>query len=132
MTRMPWRRGSLPLNAFMGPVCVSATRFTYDSALHMPGVFFNGLRLWRLWPQLDGVLGVALSGDWAKRLTYTISVWRDEAALMAFVRHPLHLKMMRDYRPRLASSSTANWNVERLTLPEPWRRAQATLTEMPR
>ena len=110
---------------------VSATRFTYRSIWTMPGVFWNGLALRRAWPSFEGSVGVSISGDLWKRSTYTISAWRSEADLKKFINHPAHLAVMRDYRRRMESSSTATWTTERFSLSDAWQRALTTLTEMP-
>jgi hypothetical protein len=129
VTRLPWKKGQL--SATGQPVLVSATRFTYRSIWTMPGVFWHGLALRRAWPSFEGSIGVSISGDLQKRSTYTISAWRSEADLRKFISHPAHLTVMKNYRSRMESSSTATWTTEHFTLSEAWRRALTTLTGMP-
>lgn len=113
------------------PLLVSATRFTYRRIWHMPGVFANGMKLYRMWPEFEGSVGVSIAADLVRRTTYTISVWRSEEDLMKFIGHPLHRVIMNEYRERIESSSAATWQVETFSLAEAWSRACATLTGMP-
>jgi hypothetical protein len=129
MAKLPWQHGQL--DPIAGPMVVSATRFTYKSLWDMPGVYWNGLRLRRAWPRFPGSIGVSISGDMSRRSTYTISLWRSEEDLKRFISHPEHLVLMRAYRPRMESLSSATWVVESFSLGEAWREARRRLTQMP-
>lgn len=129
MTKLPWRHGQLPQT--QGPMVVSATRFTYKSLWDLPGVYWNGLRLRRVWPRFPGSIGVSISADMARRSTYTVSLWRSEEDLKKFISHPEHLALMRAYRPRMESVSAATWQVESFSLGEAWRKARQLLSGMP-
>src|SRR5262249_49245858 len=129
MAKLPWKQGAL--RGAPAPLVVSATRFTYQSLWHMPGVYWNGLRLRRAWPLFPGSIGVSIAADWRRRSTYTISLWRSEEDLRKFVSHPAHLALMRAWRPRMESSSFTTWTVESFDLGEAWRKARQVLTGMP-
>jgi hypothetical protein len=129
MTKLPWKRGQLA--HVDGPVVVSGTRFTYARARHMPGVLWNGLWLRAAWASFEGSVGVSTSVDLKARSTYTISVWRSEADLNAFIRHPTHLALMKRYRARLESSASAIWTVERFSLSESWQIARERVAGVP-
>jgi hypothetical protein len=129
MTRLPWKSGQLPLPD--GSLVVSATRFTYQSIWTMFGVYWNGLALRRAWPSFEGSIGVSLSSDFLKRSTYTISAWRSEEDLKRFINHPAHRVVMRNYRRKMESSSSAIWTTSHFTLTDAWLRAKTELTGMP-
>ncbi len=129
MTKLPWKHGQLP--QAHGPMVVSATRFTYKSLWDLPGVYWHGLRLRRVWPRFPGSIGVSLSADAGRRSTYTVSLWRSEEDLRKFISHPSHLALMRAYRPRMESVASATWIVESFDLGEAWRKARQLLGSTP-
>src|SRR5690348_1164439 len=113
MMRLPWRSG--PARAERS-VLVSATRFTYRRAWHLPLVFWHGLRLRSGWDRVEGAVGVSIQADAATRTTYTVSVWQDEESLRRWLVSEHHARLMRDFRGRLASSASATWRTERFDL----------------
>jgi heme-degrading monooxygenase HmoA len=59
----------------------------------------------------DGLVGYAL---WAKPFSkryWTLSVWRDEEALRAFMRTEPHVHVMEDLRPRMGPTRFVFWKV---------------------
>jgi hypothetical protein len=129
MLKLPWKKGRL--RAADGPLVVSATRFTYRRHVHMAGVFWNGWMLRAAWPSFEGGVGVSISADLARRSTYTVSVWRSEQDLRAFVAHPAHLSVMKRYRSRLESSSSATWTTDHFSLADAWTLAKERVTGIP-
>jgi hypothetical protein len=125
MNKPNWRRGSLkPIASAM---LVVATRFTYKKLWHLPGVFLNGSKLVRNWPQVEGAMGVSVAADVLKRSTYTISVWRNELDLRRWLGSPHHADLMRRYRSRLESSDMAKWQVDSFDLLAAWQESQQRL-----
>ncbi|MEU7859605.1 hypothetical protein [Nonomuraea sp. NPDC049141] len=89
------------------PVLVSRTDFRVNHRTDLPRAAFAGWRLARLWPELDGAIGLWLWTDVKDRRCGSVSVWRDEAALRGFVRLAAHVRIMRAYRGRGVLTSTS-------------------------
>ena len=88
---------------------VSVTDFELSRARALPRIWIEGLRLRRAWPGLAGAVGLWL---WAKPLSKrsgSVSVWRSEADLRAFVRWPRHVEIMRRYRHAGMLTATTWW-----------------------
>jgi hypothetical protein len=126
MTKLRWKSGCVA--AADSPVLVSATRFTFKRLWYMPLIFWHALALRRQWHLFAGSIGVSLSADFLTRTTYTVSVWRSEEDLRGFIAAPRHLKMMRDFRGRVESSSATTWQTEKFDLILAWREARARLS----
>jgi Antibiotic biosynthesis monooxygenase len=127
--QLKWKPGPLDgsLNSTVSPVFVSATRFTYKRWRHLMLVFWHGYQLRRGWSSLDGAVGVSIGADLSTRSTYTISVWRSEEHLLAWLRSPAHLRLMRQFRSRLDSSDAISWHADPFDLRESWTKALQTL-----
>jgi heme-degrading monooxygenase HmoA len=81
-----------------GPVLVSVTDFAMGRGEDVIRVYFEGLRLRRVWPSMRGAVGMWL---WTKplgRRAGSVSIWRSEEDLRRFVRWPVHVGVMRRYR----------------------------------
>jgi heme-degrading monooxygenase HmoA len=80
----------------------------------------------RGWPAMEGAVGLSL---WTKPLQKrqgSVSLWRSEADLQAFVQTPLHVRIMNANRNhgQLISHSWVGSNLSRRGA---WRRASAAL-----
>ncbi|GAA2397006.1 hypothetical protein [Nonomuraea africana] len=98
MMRTRWIPG--PERRGEDPVVVALTAFRLHRAVHLPRACRTGWGLSRLWPELDGAVGLWLWADPGARRIGSVSVWRSEAGLRAFVRLPAHVAIMRAYRDR--------------------------------
>lgn len=76
----------------------------------------------------DGAVGVSLNTalPW---VFFTLSAWRDRAALEAFVRSEPHITSMRRYRPAMADSRFVFWSTTADKLPPSWTEARRRLDE---
>jgi hypothetical protein len=119
MLKLAWKPG--PAADFEGPIVLSATRFTYRSAVTLPWVYWYGLSLRRAWHDAEGSLGVGISSDFATRTTYTLSAWVSEEALRRWVRSPGHAPLMGRFRGRLLSSAAHTFRAEKLDRSEAWK-----------
>ncbi|MCF2527548.1 hypothetical protein [Yinghuangia soli] len=104
--RTGWQAGAAAADA--GDVLVSVTDFTAQRHTALPGIARAGFRLRRVWPELDGAVGVWLWTLPAARRAGSVAVWRDARAMHGFVGLPEHVAIMRRYRSR-GSARTANW-----------------------
>jgi hypothetical protein len=105
---------------------VSLTDFQIADTRALPRIWIEGLRLRRAWPRLDGAVGLWL---WAKPLSKrsgSVSVWRSEPDLRAFVRWPRHVEIMRRYRDAGVLTATTWWT-ECFEPAETWTAAERRL-----
>jgi hypothetical protein len=93
-----WQPG--PENRTTGPVVVSLTDYRMHSLRSLPGIARAGTRLSLGWYELPGAGSLA--------------VWTDRAALRRWAGLPLHVTIMRRYRP-LGTNQSALWDVEHFT-----------------
>ncbi|MDA3624880.1 hypothetical protein OU415_05490 [Saccharopolyspora sp. WRP15-2] len=114
-----WKSGPARASAAGGdPVVVSVTEFTPRRPWTALGVCVRGTALRRIWPDLEGAVGVWLwleLGQLHPRAG-AVSVWRGEADLRRFVGRRDHVQIMRAYRDRGAMRSTT-WLADRFDPP---------------
>ncbi len=123
MLRTGWKPG--PAEA-RGQVLVSVTDFASDRLLDLPGIYRASTRLSALWPDLDGAVAHLVWVDIRRRRSGSVSLWRDERAMRAFVGLPVHVDIMRAYRGRGTLRSTT-WAMDDPELSAVWRAASAFL-----
>jgi hypothetical protein len=107
-------------------VLISVTDFTTHRWRDLPAIWFNGLRLRRAWPRMQGAVGMWLWADPLRRRSGSISVWTSEAELRRFVRWPVHMAIVRKYRSR-GSLTASSWTAERFEPAEAIREAERRL-----
>jgi hypothetical protein len=92
MLVLPWRWSGAPRPQ---KALVFASRF--DGAGFRQGwrLFTGGILLQRAVLAAPGALGVSLCAHPFQGRYYTLSLWRDEASLMAFARGPAHRRAVR-------------------------------------
>ncbi|WP_049558233.1 antibiotic biosynthesis monooxygenase family protein [Nonomuraea sp. SBT364] len=116
--RSRWITG--PASDSPGPLVATLTDYRAQRLLDLPGIARRGWSLSRLWPVLPGAVGMWLWADLGGRRAGSLSVWRSEDDLRAFVRLPEHVRIMRDYRHRGALHSRT-WILETLDRAALWR-----------
>jgi len=120
----PWKAGPA---APGGPVFVSLTVYTAKRHIDLPGIYLAALGLRRSWPGMGGAVGLLLWSDVVARRAGSVSVWRSEEDLMAFVRWAPHLEIMRRYRER-GSLVSESWHSEGPDRSHIWSEARARLS----
>jgi hypothetical protein len=105
-----WSAG--PAATHEGPVVISLTDYVADHWRHAPGIWTSGLRLRRAWPTLEGAVGLWLWADPLRRRSGSVSVWTSEDDMWRFVRWPVHVAIMRRYRP-CGTLAATTWTAER-------------------
>ena len=79
----------------------------------------------------DGLIGYSL---WAKPIAkryWTLSVWRDEAALMTFMRSSPHAEIMKSLRTDMGPTTFVRWTVKGTDAVVPWDEALRRLDAEP-
>lgn len=116
----PWKAGSIGAD---GPVLISLTAYTANRHADLPGIYRAALGLRRVWPKIDGAMGLLLWSEPTLRRAGSVSVWRSEEDLRGFVRWAPHVEIMRRYRER-GSLVSESWHSEGLDLSRLWREAR--------
>lgn len=123
MLRSSWTPGPEGGRGGGGPVLVSLTDLRLDRRGDLLGVHRAARRLAAEWPELEGACGMWL---WARPLAGrcgAVAVWRDEAALQAFVARPAHLAIVREYRGR-GTVTARTWEDPAFSPAATWARAR--------
>ncbi|WP_436777769.1 hypothetical protein [Yinghuangia sp. YIM S09857] len=127
IVRSGWCAGAAERDATAsGGLLVSVTDFTAHRGTDLPGIARAGFRLRRVWPTLDGAVGLWLWTIPRGRRAGSVAVWRDADAMRGFVGLPEHLAIMRHYRDR-GTTRTCTWTVEHLVRQRVWVDAEAYL-----
>jgi quinol monooxygenase YgiN len=66
------------------------------------------------------LLGYSLLAHLLQKKAWTLSVWKDEAALQAFVQDPPHVQIMTALAPHLSAPDFVRWSVRGSELPLKW------------
>jgi|SRR5437016_2660904 heme-degrading monooxygenase HmoA len=74
-----------------------------------------------------GLIGYSMDARPFHRKFWTLSVWRDQQALMDFVRAMPHSRTMQLLAPHMGKSQFAHWTVESHEIPLDWNNAKARL-----
>lgn len=67
-----------------------------------------------------GLVGYSLLARPFKKQFWTLSAWRNEGALRAFVQHPPHVRVMTALAPYMAKTKFVRWTVKGFELPLRW------------
>lgn len=125
MPTLPW----LPVHSAdpATTTVVMASRFRLRGLRHVPRFFLDSMRIHRQVRAADGALGVSLIAHPLRREFYTLSAWRDRAALDSLVRAEPHRSAMRRHRRAMTESTFTFWTVPADQLPISWDEARNRL-----
>jgi hypothetical protein len=125
---MPSTHWTVSGSAEPGRACVVlATRFTLTHRLRMGNVVSATRRLWSGFAAVDGLVGYSLRADLTRGRLSTLSGWRDEAALAAFVEGEQHSAVVAATRRWMRTSSFARWEASAAEVPPRWHEANRRL-----
>jgi hypothetical protein len=96
---------------------VSVTRLRIRKWRYLPGFLYFTLRSLMQSRRASGNLGTSLERD-AQLVFWTITVWRDEAAMRAFRNHGPHRRVMPKLRDWCDEATYAHWQQETAEPPE--------------
>jgi quinol monooxygenase YgiN len=98
-------------------VFVSVTRLRIRKWRYLPAFFYYTLlSAWQA-RRAAGNLGLSIHRD-AGQVYWTITVWRDEAAMREFRNHGAHLRAMPKLRDWCDEATYAHWEQESATPPD--------------
>jgi hypothetical protein len=130
----PWKPGpadrAAPDDEPGGAAVVSVTDFVPHRPWTSFGVNARGAALRRSWGDVEGAVGLWL---WSvpgllRPRSGSVSVWRDERHLHAFVARHDHVRIMRAYRDR-GDLHSATWRTDRFDKEETLMAARSLIRE---
>jgi quinol monooxygenase YgiN len=68
----------------------------------------------------QGLLGYSVLARPLSKRFWTLSAWKDEAALRAFVQHTPHVRLMAALAPHMGETKFVRWTVKDFQLPVRW------------
>lgn len=106
MTVLPWVDAA---STETGPLVVSVTRLRLARWRDVPAFLRAAMRLRREFPDVPGAVTLGLAAEPWRRTFWTLSAWRDEESLKAYVRSPGHAAAMRRFARAMADPVSARW-----------------------
>ena len=125
MPTLPWLR--IAAGPADSDATVMASRFVLRSRRHVPAFLRAALRVRRQVQGSPGALGVSLIAEPLKATFWTLSAWRDRAALGDFVQKSPHAETMRRFHEHMNDARFKFWTVPSSALPITWTDARARL-----
>jgi hypothetical protein len=93
------------------------------SYLRIPVFFFYTTQVVKQLASAEGVLGHSVLARPLSKQFWTLSAWKDEAALRTFVQHPPHVRIMTALAPHMGETKFVRWKVKGSQLPLSWEDA---------
>jgi hypothetical protein len=86
----------------------------------IPHFFFYTAQVVKQLASAEGVLGFSVLARPLSKRFWTLFVWKNEAALRAFVQHPPHVHIMTALTPHTDETKFERWTVKGSELPLSW------------
>ena len=90
-------------------VLVVGTKLRLSRFRDIPGFLVASTTVSRQARRSPGFVGLRLRAQFRSRHFWTVTAWRDEASMIAFVRTDPHRGVMRRFARRMESSTSARW-----------------------
>jgi hypothetical protein len=103
---------------------VSFTDFHSDSEEDWQQIAALGMKLAESWPIMRGAVGLWLWGKQVEWRGGSLSIWESYPDLRRFIRWPVHVAIMKNWRARIRVRS-ASWDDEQFVPAQAWLRAEA-------
>jgi hypothetical protein len=129
----PYRRIGEPPSASMGtvrPAVVAVTEVEHRRGRFRP-FFADTKQVLAELPGQDGLLGYSFRIQVIGRMAWTLTVWRDYAALDAFVRSPAHRSAVLRSADTTQATKFLTYEAAVAELPPTWPNALRRLAEAP-
>ena len=118
MPASPWRTFSSPDPD--GDFVALLSYLPLKSYWRMPPFFLYTAQVAKQLASAQGLLGYSVLAHLLSKRFWTLSVWKDEAALRAFVQHPPHIRIMAALTPHMDKTEFVRWTVKGSQLPLLW------------
>jgi heme-degrading monooxygenase HmoA len=105
-----------------------ASRFELNTYRKVLPFFVAALRVYQQTRRADGAIGVTLKAHPLRREFFTLSTWRDRAAVNAMVGAEPHLSVMNAFRTHTADAAFVFWIAPPSTRPT-WTEAHRRLAD---
>jgi hypothetical protein len=112
-----------PLSGTTAPVIVSFTDFGAHSREDSEAIIQTGLGLAESWPIMHGAVGLWLWAKPGELRGGSLSVWSLRDELRNFIRWPVHVAIMKEWRGRIEVHAET-WEDQRFGAIEAWSRAE--------
>ena len=122
---LPWKIGS---DTGTADVYLLASSLRMSTARGMLGFIRAASSVRKQLRDADGLVGYSLIGQPHRKTFWTLSAWRDQAALDAFVQAQPHHGIVGKYRPTV-TARFASWTMERAELPNARSQARGLWAE---
>ena len=118
MPASPWRTfGSLEPERD----CVALLSYLpLKSYWRIPIFLFYTMQVVKQLASAEGVLGYSVLARPLSKQFWTLSTWKDDAALRTFVQYPPHLHIMTALAPHMGETKFVRWTVKGSELPLRW------------
>jgi quinol monooxygenase YgiN len=94
----------------------------------IPHFFRYTVQVVRQLASADGMVGYSVLAHPLSKRFWTLSAWKDEAALHTFVQHPPHVRIMNALTPHMGETKFVRWTVKGAQLPLSWEGALRRLS----
>jgi hypothetical protein len=115
-----------PSHGTQSRVVVSLTDFHSNCDQDWQQIAELGMKLAESWPIMRGAVGLWLWGKPAEWRGGSLSIWDSNADLRRFIRWPVHVAIMKNWRGQIREHS-ASWDDERFLPAQTWLRAEAQM-----
>jgi quinol monooxygenase YgiN len=85
-----------------------------------PVFFFYTMQVVKQMASAEGLLGYSVPARPLSKQFWTLSAWRDEAALRTFVQHPPHVRIMTALTLHMGETKFVRWMVKGAQMPSSW------------
>jgi quinol monooxygenase YgiN len=129
MPASPWRTfGSPDPNSD----CVALLSYLpLRSYWRVPAFFLYTAQVLKQLASAQGLLGYSVLARPLSKRFWTLSAWKDEAALRAFVQHTPHVRLMAALAPHMGETKFVRWTVKDSQLPVRWDDALRRFSNSP-
>ena len=125
MTEIAWKYRAEPAP---NTDCVAVvTYLSLKTVWALPKFLFYANQIQAQLQSAPGLIGYSRLARLPAKRFWTLSVWRDEAALANFVRAQPHKDAMTSLSRQMETSEFKRWNLQAAALPASWQEALAKL-----
>jgi quinol monooxygenase YgiN len=118
MPASPWRSFLSP--GPDGDYLALLSYLSLKSYWRLPSFFFYTAQVALQLASAEGLLGYSVLARPLSKRSWTLSAWKDDAALHAFVQHPPHVHILTALAPHMDQTKFLRWNVKASQLPLRW------------